>query len=293
MTPPTDTSAGNVNPEHTRRLPMTPRLVGGETIGSFLARLAHDNSLSTKTLIRQLAPALSRRQITPATDTASTWQPADLTRLAAKSGHPLSRLERAVPAIADVLAARKPTASGNVTKACDHCVARKGITTAVYRRARPHEHLCHRHQRWFRNTGIHLADAPEILAAQRRLDNLARRHDDTAVAQALKDAHRVTAAWLVKAWHPALHLGWDHRINTLLGPPPHPPGAQASTLAATVHPEVVAIANALLSTATGRDPQRALLTLTIELELPDRRVPGERDPLRRIVMQYTHGAHRG
>ena len=281
------TNAAGVGAEPARRLPVTTRLVTAETIGSFLSRLAKDNGLRTKTLLRQVEPALNRRQTTPVTDSMSHWQPTHLTRLADLSGHRLDRLAMAIPAVADAHADRQQPAASGVIRACSRCIAAKGVTGTVYRRARPHEHLCPRHHRWLRtHDGTDLSPTPEILTAQRQLDLLASRHHDADIAHAITSAHAVLSAWLAEPWHPTLTQRWEQRQAILLGPPPHRPGMRNAILSAATHPEAVAIASTLLSTAVGADPDHGLSGLAITLDLPERRPPGARDPLRRRMTTF-------
>ena len=62
---------------------------------------------------------------------------------------------------------------------------------------------------------------------------------------------------------------------------------------AATHPETVAIADGLLSCSTTTDYEHHLSNLAVALGLPHGRTPGERDPLRRFVMQFGHGTSRG
>lgn len=282
-----------MNAEPPRRLPVTITPFTAETIGSFLTRLARENGLRTKTLIQWLGPPLTRRQITPATDTMAHWQSTNLIRLEHLTSRPLNRLALALPALTDTLAGRESDSTSTVIRACRSCTAAKGIASPVYRRARPHEHLCQRHRRWLRAaTDTDLTRTPEVLTAQNQLNALARRHDDTVIFDALREAHKVISAWHIRIWHPALSQRWDSRLNSLLTQDAARPGAPAATVPVVIHPEVVTIASALASYLAGADPDRELSGLTTALGLPDGRLPGDRDPLRLCLRQSADRAAR-
>ncbi len=281
-----------MNAEPPRRLPVTITPFTAETIGSFLTRLARENSLRIKTLIQWLGPPLTRRQITPVTDTMAHWQSTNLIRLEHLTGRPLNRLALALPALTDTLAGRESDPTSSVIRACRSCTAAKGIAPPVYRRARPHEHLCQRHRRWLRAaTDTDLTRAPEVLTAQNQLNALAGRHDEDAmISDALREAHKVISAWLTRTWHPALNQRWDSRLSSLLGQDAPRPSAPAATVPAVIHPEVVTITSAILSCLAGADPDRELFNLAITLGLPSGRTPGDRDPLRHCLRQSAERA---
>ncbi len=89
------------------------------------------------------------------------------------------------------------------------------------------------------------------------------------------------------------HAPWDQRLDTLLGPAPRGPRSRTAIMIAATLSETATITSALLSCSTAADREHELSSLAVTLGLPDGHVPGERDPLRRSVMQFGHGTSRG
>ena len=75
-------------------------------------------------------------------------------------------------------------------------------------------------------------------------------------------------------------------MDTILGPVRDCPGTRSGILTAAIHPEITAIANTVLCSA-GEDPELMLRNLACELDLAGGRVPGLRDPLRRLLAPVT------
>jgi hypothetical protein len=106
--------------EPLRRLPVPARLIGRETIGSFLTRLAFANSLRVPHLLALAAITSGPRCFTPATDDTRGWSDSTPDRISALAGRPLPELAAAIP----LLATMTPADTAPL-RACAHCTAAK------------------------------------------------------------------------------------------------------------------------------------------------------------------------
>jgi len=75
-------------------------------------------------------------------------------------------------------------------------------------------------------------------------------------------------------------------LDTILGLARDRRGTRSGILTAAIHPEITSIANTVLCSA-GEDPELMLRNLACELDLADGRIPGLRDPLRRLLALVT------
>ncbi len=230
--------------EPARQLPVTLPPVGGETVGSYLNRLALANRLRVVVLARYLAPY--RRAPSAIDDDTSAWAPTTPSRLAVISAQPLRSLTRALPALAPPALPPRPH---HRLAACRRCMASQGITGLVVVRDHAHRHLCGRHGLWLRaTTQLEITQAPEVVRAQRRHARLAHRGDPDQVAAAHAAAHMIVLDWHAGRWHRDLMDRWEGRLHAL-GVDPWSPTLLpwADYLDAAFYPEAVALTGLLAS----------------------------------------------
>ncbi|MGD0247057.1 MAG: hypothetical protein ABSB59_42955 [Streptosporangiaceae bacterium] len=257
-----------------RRLPVPVRLIGRETIGSFLTRLAFANSLRVAHLL-SLAGISRARSFTPATDDDAGWPPSAPDRIAALAGRALPELAAAIP----LLAGRTPSGTA-LLRACGHCAAAKNVTGMVIIRASPRDYLCTRHQQWLR--GVHrpsLAALPEIAESQRRHDRRTANVPGQDIARIHHRARGITSQWLEAGWHPALTERWQDRHRRLTAVSPGPGAVLADVI---THPEMLAVARLLISSqrTPGIPPREAAR----RLGFPYPSHPHPLDPLRIVTI---------
>jgi hypothetical protein len=213
-----------VNPR-LRVLPVTLPPVHGETIGSYLNRLADANHLTISILSGLLGVARRHRRDD---DSPTGWSPDTLTRLSALTGRPAPSLTRALPALHRLrtspphipLAPNQELTEPPRRPACRPCMAHRGIHGLVVRRTPGHECLCPRHQRWLHRGEQHRLDPlPEVLRANIHHRRLARTHHLDA-ALAYLNAQRITSSWFHAASQPDLQHRWTQRLH-LLGDDPY------------------------------------------------------------------------
>jgi hypothetical protein len=255
--------------ERLRRLPVPVRPASRETIGSFLTRLAHANSLRVPRILA-LTAISSSRGFSPATDDTHGWSEPTPERIATLAGRPLPDLAAAIP----LLATMTPAATTPL-RACGRCAAAKNISGMVIIRARPGDYLCTRHQQWLR--GLQrpgLAALPEVTASQLRHDRSTRGVPDADIARAHQQASDITAQWLKTRWHPALTDRW-HERNRRLGTTI--PGSQILHADVITHPEMLAVARLLISSQ--RTPGTRPRDIAGRLGFPYPSRPHPLDPL--------------
>jgi hypothetical protein len=260
--------------EPLRRLPVPARLIARETIGSFLTRLAHANSLHVPHLLT--LAAITARGFTPATDDTCGWSGSTPGRIAALAGRPLPELAAAIP----LLATMTPTDAAPL-RACGHCAAAKNVTGMVILRASPRDYLCARHQQWLR--GIHrpgLAALPEVTGSQRRHDKRTANVPDQDIARAHRLARDITGQWLASGWHPALTERWQDRHQRLAAAIPGPGIVLADVI---THPEMLAVACLLISSQ--RAPGIRPRDIGARLCFPYPGRPHPLDPLQNYLSQ--------
>jgi hypothetical protein len=197
--------------ETTRRLPVTLPPIHHETIGSYLHRLAVANNRPARKLASLLGPLPS--DFTPASDTTAGWTRDAPQHLASLAGRPLDRLAKALPGLASFLDPSSPRPSTVIGRPCRCCTARRGATTLVITYIPAHQHLCRRHQRWTRAPhDIPLTSLPDVVAAQRRLARLARRHDAQVLTGALDLAQAIVCDWSTTQQPDLLQQRWKDRL---------------------------------------------------------------------------------
>ncbi len=219
-------------------LPARVAPVAGETIASYLARVAAANYLPLRAVTDVLPPWFAVRAAA-CDDIAKPGllQPGDARCLAALTGTTESALRHALPALAGHRDDGRPPLRSAV--ACRRCAARHGPHAPVPVHLPAHQRACERHRTWLgRILQIDVTAAPEIIAATSRARRLAREHGVTRLVLAeitarqdtigAPDARRRAASLALAS--PGLDLG-------------HPDTAEAAA-----YPETIKMAAALLST---------------------------------------------
>ena len=269
--------------ETAHRLPVTLPPIHHETIGSYLHRLAVANNRPARKLASLLGPLPA--DFTPASDTTAGWTHDSPHQLATLTGRPLDRLAKALPGLASFLDQSAPRQATIIGRPCRCCTARRGATTLVITYVPAHQHLCRHHQRWTRAPhDIPLTNLPDTVAAQRRLDRLARRHDTPTLTRALDLARAIVRDWSIEQ-RDFLQQRWNDRLVHVEA---HHAGQTAS--AADQHrlvslPETVVVTDLLLNPPHPATDARTLY-LQMAAELGRRfaltyPVLGTRDPLYR------------
>ena len=216
-------------------LPFRTAPVGGETVASYLARVAAACSLPAGAVAGCLPPWFAARAA-GCDDLAATGQlrPADIRHLAALTGTSETALRHALPALA--VGGRPPV---RATLACGRCAARHGQRSPVPVRIPAHQRACQRHRTWLgRAIQIDIATAPEITAASRKASRLARESGITRLVLAETTAR-----------HDSIGGPEARRRTTALAfavpglDPEHPDTAEAAA-----YPETIKVAAALLRT---------------------------------------------
>jgi len=223
-------------PQHPSQLPFRVAPLAGETISSYLARLAAASHLPLTGITGCLPPWFASRA-TACDDLNSTSlpRPGDAARLAALTGITEKALRHALPALN--LAFGDPRPPLRAARACQRCAARHGQHGPVPVHYPAHQRTCPRHRVWLgRATHFDITAAPDITAASRQASRLAREHGITRLVLAETTARQETTG------------GPDARRRaaalTLASPaldPGHPDTAEAAA-----YPETVKIAAALL-----------------------------------------------
>jgi hypothetical protein len=231
-----------------RALPVRVRPFPAETIGSFLSRLGHANSIPVPHLLQLAGVQLNDvRSFSPATDDRLGWSEAAPGRIAVLAGRPLAGLQAALPALTGP-AASGPSSStsgrtGQLMRACPHCTATKNIDETVLLRGRPQDYLCLQHRLWHRGlNNIDLAIVPEVVHAQRRHQHRMSCHQAGDIARAHHDAEEIIGAWQDDDY-PALTDRWLERRHRLTGG--YAPADPDSTAVVT-HPELLTVVQILL-----------------------------------------------
>jgi hypothetical protein len=243
-------------------LPVQVRPVGGETVVSYVFRLADANGFARPTMLLRVIgePIANNIHAGILEHHDITLNAPALARLAALTGRPAASLGKTLPSLGTACVDRRLSStteplintfsSAAVRGHCQHCIARipGHPNIRVDRRSAPA--ICGRHQRWVDTTGQHpnqvdLANNIEIITAHRRFQRLLSTVDDLTWAR--QQLCRTTG--IVTQWHhhwdrhsfshsifEHLHARWDARARTL------PSGSATSLL---VMPEAVALAEIL------------------------------------------------
>lgn len=214
----------------------------GETIGSYLARLAAANRLDATALRAYLA-----------TDTAG---PAGIhvDQLATVSGQPERSLRHA---IADLGATEPPQHRAGDAAAwppCQLCSAARGHTEAGWPsplcRHRAEDAVCIRHRRWLGDPAdpaqhgqLNLADHPVIVRSNMTHRRLITKHGRDATESAYRDARGVCHAWHQRREHQQQFI----ELMSALRPGRSQVASTDPAIGAALYPQTVAITRLLVS----------------------------------------------
>jgi hypothetical protein len=224
-------------------MPAAP--VAGETLASFLGRLAAVNRTDTNTLLEILPPWFHVKthwhddrwqhgQLAPWTQDAAD-------RLAAISGTTTAAIQHALPAFgAD---AGQPARS---VTACHRCTAARGIQHPVPAHLPAHHQMCLRHAIWLSPPGtpqFSVGACPETIAAERQARRLPRRCTTEQLIHAkVQAAHGSTAQT-----GPARE--WKRRTQALIEANPRSvvESCPQALFQAAAYPDTIAAARAIVT----------------------------------------------
>ena len=170
-------------------LPFRTVPLGGETIASYLARVAAASHLPAGAITGCLPPWFAARAAA-CDDLAATGQPqpADIRHLAALAGTSETALRHALPALA--AGGRPPV---RATFACQRCAGRHGQRNPVPVHIPAHQRACRRHRTWIgRIIQIDITTAPDITTASKKASQLAREYGITRLVLAETTARQGT-----------------------------------------------------------------------------------------------------
>ncbi|MEU8472772.1 TniQ family protein [Streptomyces sp. NPDC029006] len=231
-----------------RILPVALPPVHGETIGSYLNRLADANRLSVRQLSALIGPDRHHRRDDNRT---GHWTPGSLRRLAALTGRDPAALSHAMPALATIREPgqrQPPLLIEEATEApkrlaCRPCMDRRGIPGLVIRSTPHPQGVCHRHRRWLLGQEQHqLYSLPEVHEANRRHRRLVHRRQDQFLALDYLAARSRMLSRFQAAGQSDLQQRWADRIRALgedsYGDPYHPSEARIEI---ATYPEAVII----------------------------------------------------
>lgn len=254
-------------PKHAPVLPRPIALVTGETLISYLTRLAHANYLTVAEVLAVL-PSWFSTKINNRDDRAQHHMLAPTTAEALRalahltSTTPTS-LARALPAFG-ATNAHSPV---RATTACHRCVARRGIHQPVPVHLPIHDKVCTRHGIWLAHANEpnpDLTACPEIITAQHRVNRLLRRYTPQQLTLAHQIAVRDVPAW--PASLTALPHHWRHRL-LMLQTTNHRrsiPTQHDTYTYAAIYPEAITLAAEILSSGRLRTIEQDPLTQTPE-----------------------------
>jgi hypothetical protein len=227
-----------------RPLPRTVKPFPGETIASYLARLAHANRLDTDALCCHITGHRRRTLPFPAG------------RLAVVAGFPVRSLQYALP---DLATGQAPLGHRNRAglwlpqrrqddgPPCRLCVLARGITQPVHCWKRPENVICQRHRRWIGPGAAasqpDLSAQPDILQAHKRHLRLVRRLGRDTVAFEFAAADHICRHWHTHRQH---DTDFQDRMLISHGPRWQVPSA-SPTVAAAIYPQAVALTRLLAS----------------------------------------------
>lgn len=239
-----------------RSLCIPARPWGGESLPSYVARLAQANRIPHTALWRYIGvPHRAGASSTTLPWEATLNQPA-VARLAVMSGISAERLRRALPALswsiqeASVLPVGVPIvwmrqAHSPNAVICRQCTLRRGITTEVRAHLALPDIVCHRHHVWQTPKPWDVSPVPEIGRAQQSLRRLRRAHGSHIMARCIRDARWIIGGWVhMPGREPKFEDLWGHRRKEL----GLPERFRSWELPAHImtHPEVVTLASALV-----------------------------------------------
>jgi TniQ len=221
--------------------PATP--VTGETLASFLGRLAAANLTSTGDLMKSLPPWFRIKtrwhddrwqhdRLTPWADDAAA-------RLAGISGSTTAAIKNALPAFGHLHAGLPVRA----VTACRLCTAARGIRQPVPVHLPAWQHVCLKHGIWLSGQGtpqLSVSSCPDILDAERRARRLLQRCTIEQLIYARVRAHEGQT----RPEH-----AWKHRTAALIGSNPRQvtESSLRELFMAAAYPDAIAAATAACS----------------------------------------------
>ncbi|MCF6475867.1 hypothetical protein FAF44_47145 [Nonomuraea sp. MG754425] len=249
-------------PRHAPVLPRSVAPITGETLISYLTRLAQANHL-TLTEVLTVLPSWFSTKINNHDDRAQhhTLIPATtqaLHALAHLARTTTTSLARALPAFGTT-DAHSPV---RATTACRRCTARRGIHQPVPIHLPTHHKICTRHGIWLSDADhphLDLAACPEIITAQHRANRLLRRYTPQQLTLAHQAAARAIPSWPTSP--AAIPLHWRHRL-LILQTTNHRnniPTDQDDYMHAATYPDAITLAAAILHAPNSHATQQDLL----------------------------------
>lgn len=237
-------------------LPVKIRPVGGETLISYIVRLADANDLARPGVLFR-AVGEPTRPVTRAMidDYDLALNRHSLRRLETLTATPATRLAIALPTLArldatpDTIPATKPYRCWSTRPGCDHCTARLPGHPTIMVHPAAIVAICKQHRRWLGTTRepvlrqVDMTGAPEIITAHRRYARLrATTGDHHWLRQQLEHASAIARTWATHGpdLSPALHRRWVARGGAL-----RPSCGPSTPTPALVFPETVALAEVL------------------------------------------------
>jgi TniQ len=235
------------------RTPVLPRPVApvtGETLVSYLTRLARTNHLTISEVLAVL-PSWFATKINNRDDRAQHHMLAPATAralyaLAHLAGATPTGLAHALPAFAT---ADTPSPA-RATTACHRCTARRGIHQPIPVHLPIHLKVCARHGIWLSDLGqphLDIAACPEIINAQHRADRLLQRYTPQQLALAHQAAASAIPPWPTSP--AAIPLHWRHRLLVLQTTNQHRsiPARHDTYTHAAIYPNAIELAAAILN----------------------------------------------
>ncbi|NCL77129.1 MULTISPECIES: TniQ family protein [unclassified Rhodococcus (in: high G+C Gram-positive bacteria)] len=210
-----------------QQLPRTTAPFRGETLHSFLRRLAAVNHIT----VTDLQPLLG----------STTGKRPDPRWLSIVTGWPVAALVDRLRGLTEPEPRHRfPSAL------CRLCAARRNVFDTVIVYPDGHVNVCRRHRLWI--GGSHTAPQyditplPELRTAQRTHRRLARRHGTLAAEAAYRDATSIIRRWTDSGQHTSHR---DRRLRICFPDRPERPGWPETEMAD--YPEVVALTALLIS----------------------------------------------
>jgi hypothetical protein len=236
-----------------RPLPVTVSPISGETLSSYLGRVAAANHI-TATALLALLPRWFRTKIRDCDDRGqySKLLPAAagaLHQLAAVTGSTSKTLAHALPVFTCFVG--DPASPARATTACQRCLAANGIHQPIPILLAAHLRICSRHQLWLPASGLpqlDLSACPDITAAQRQARRLLRR----CTPQQLISAHAAAAGHITGPAPdlPARPASWQQRVSLLQASNTRPgstPPTRDQLIAAAIYPDAITLATSMLA----------------------------------------------
>ncbi|PJM97891.1 hypothetical protein CG740_38535 [Streptomyces sp. CB01201] len=201
-------------PERTPVLPLRVVPVAGETLNSYLARVAQANHLTVTEVLAVLPTWFS-------TKTNNLDDRAQHHMLAPAATQALHELARLTSTTATGLAHALPAFGTDespvrATTACHRCTARLGIRQPVPVHLPIHHKVCTRHGIWLSDLGephLDLSICPEIATAQHRANRLLRHFTPQQLTLAHQTAVEAVPPW--PASPAAVPHHWRYRLLAL------------------------------------------------------------------------------